>query len=72
MKRIDPSPIEPLDYAHRPAPPDPPKGVRRGRRWLRIARLIYLLLCAVGLFFAVRFLLHYKQMIDDAIQFQKR
>jgi hypothetical protein len=71
MSEQKPSPLEPLEYGR-----STPRLVRvaqmmPGRRARRIVRLIYLLLCSVGLFYAIRFLLHYRQMIEDAINFKK-
>ena len=66
-----PSPIEPLGYA-RPGPPQssPPRWARlipsrRARRWFR---LIYYLVCLGGLIYVVRFLLHYRQLLEDAMK----
>jgi hypothetical protein len=71
MKPKEPSPIEPLEYAR--STPGLVRVARMmpGKRGRRIARLIYLSICSVGLFFAIRFLLHYRQMIEDAINFKK-
>ena len=71
MKPNDPSRIEPLEYARSEPALVRVARMMPGKRGRRIVRLIYLLVCFVGLFFAIRFLLHYRQMIDDAIKFQK-
>ncbi len=64
----EPPPINPLDYAG----PKPPSvtGFQRfipTRRARRIIRISYLIICAVLMFFAVRYLMHYRQILDDAM-----
>ncbi|HEX3355915.1 MAG TPA: hypothetical protein VHS31_02945 [Tepidisphaeraceae bacterium] len=70
MPADKPSPIEPLDYARSSPPPTPlPRWARMipARRTRRIIRLVYLTICAIGFIFVFRFALHYRQMIEDAM-----
>jgi hypothetical protein len=71
MPPEQPPPIPPIDYASpQPAPP------KRSNIFLviigillsRTTRVIYLILCSIGLLFVVRFLLHYRQMLEDAMK----
>ena len=63
-----PPPPNPLDYVR--ATPPPVTGPARflpTRRTRRIIRITYLIICAVLMFFAVRYLMHYRQILDDAM-----
>jgi hypothetical protein len=71
MEDQKPSPIEPLEYARSTPALVRVARMMPGKRGRRIVRLIYLLICSVGLFFAIRFLLHYRQMIEDAMNAKK-
>jgi hypothetical protein len=63
-------PTSPLDYEH--AQPPKPRAflplVILGLLFGRTARLIYLGLCLTGAIFAARFLLHYRQILEDAMK----
>jgi hypothetical protein len=65
-----PPPTEPLDYAQRAPEPSraPLPLVILGLLFGRTARLIYLGLCLIGALFAARFLLHYRQILEDAMK----
>ena len=63
-----PSP-PPLDYAS-PAPPKPRANfflILLGLLRSKTTRVIYLIICAIGMFFVLRFLLHYRQLLEDAM-----
>ena len=37
-------------------------------RVMRIVRIVYLVVCSAGMIFVLRFLLHYRQMLEDAMK----
>ena len=68
MQTNGPSPIEPLNYARRAPATSRLQRMIPGRATRRVIRVVYLVACFIGLFFVVRFLLHYRQMIEDAMK----
>ncbi len=68
-----PPPIPPLDYATpKPAAPKRPSlfVLIPALFMHRTTRLIYWLICSFLLIFVIRFLLHYRQMLEDAMKQQ--
>lgn len=63
----------PLEYAH-PAPRKPRLNILLvifGLLTSKTTRLVYLILCSIGFFFVFRFLLHYRQILEDAMNAKK-
>ena len=71
MPPEQPPPIPPLNYAT-PEPSAPKRSniflVIVGLLMSRTTRVIYLIVCSICMIFVIRFLLHYRQMLEDAMK----
>ena len=70
MANPNPPPIPPLDYQSPVTKPKRPSLflIIFGLITSKTTRRIYLILCSIGLIFVIRFLLHYRQMLEDAMK----